>query len=121
MIYEESGRQYDIIEEDDKQYVIDEHGKWEVQLHGRLLIEPSDEYRARLEQIKIESSQPRSVEEIDAIVIRKIRERYSIDDEQKAARLFRVDPNAPYVLEMDIYIESCVQWGRDKKIELGFI
>lgn len=52
---------------------------------------------------------------INAQVVAKIRERYSVDDEIK---MLRVAP-APESAAWNDYVESCLEWGRCEKAKLG--
>lgn len=55
------------------------------------------------------------VELIRARVAQKIAERYSITDEIK---LLRTAPSAEFEMYNE-YVETCRQWGRERKAELG--
>lgn len=63
---------------------------------------------------KIKSSAP-AVKDIRAEVIRKIREKYSVDDE---IYLLRTAPS-PETAAWNDYVENCRQWGREQKALLG--
>jgi hypothetical protein len=52
---------------------------------------------------------------INAQVVAKIRERYSVDDEIK---MLRIAP-APESAAWNDYVESCLEWGRREKAKLG--
>lgn len=54
---------------------------------------------------------------INAQVVAKIRERYSVDDEIK---MLRIAP-APESAAWNDYVESCLEWGRREKAKLGLV
>ena len=58
-------------------------------------------------------------EEINQMVIDKIRQQYSIDEEFKMQRLGLLDNNdANYQIYLQ-YVNTCIQWGSDEKEKLG--
>lgn len=56
-----------------------------------------------------------STQLINQLVVEKIAEKYSINDEIK---LIRTQPNAQFD-EYNAYVESCRTWGREQKALLG--
>lgn len=56
-----------------------------------------------------------SAQLINQLVVDKIAEKYSINDEIK---LIRTQPSAQFD-EYNTYVESCRTWGKDQKIALG--
>lgn len=52
---------------------------------------------------------------INAQVVAKIRERYSVDDEIK---MLRISP-APEAFAWNDYVENCLEWGRREKAKMG--
>jgi hypothetical protein len=62
----------------------------------------------------IEKALPQTAD-INAAVVAKIRERYSVD---KEIQLLRTAPSREAVAWND-YVEECVEWGRREKAKLG--
>ena len=63
---------------------------------------------------KTESTQT-TREQINAQVVAKIRERYSIDDEFKMQRLGLQDKNNLEYLKYINYVQQCIDWGNAEK------
>jgi hypothetical protein len=63
---------------------------------------------------KIDQALPQTAT-INAQVVAKIRERYSVDDEIK---MLRIAP-APEAAAWNDYVEQCLEWGRREKAKLG--
>jgi hypothetical protein len=62
-------------------------------------------------------------ESINAQVVEKIRDRYSINDEFKMQRLGLQDKYNLEYLKYINYVQQCVDWGENekKKLELGIV
>ena len=73
------------------------------------------------EKQKSEPIQTRTREQINAQVVAKIREKYSIDDEFKMQRLGMIDKNNLEYLKYINYVQQCIDWGdsEKKKLDLG--
>ena len=61
------------------------------------------------------SANSHSAQLINQLVVEKIAEKYSINDEIK---LIRTQPNAQFD-EYNAYVELCRTWGREQKIAIG--
>lgn len=61
------------------------------------------------------------IEEVDEAVVRKIRTRYTLNEEAKMLRLGILDANNEEFIAYNQYIEECRVWGHDKKVELGLV
>ena len=70
------------------------------------------DYPAIVSAIKAASAQCAA---INAQVVAKIRERYSVDDE---IHMLRIAPSPESALWND-YVEACRAWGREQKAALG--
>jgi len=75
------------------------------------------------EKQKSEPIQTRTREQINAQVVAKIREKYSIDDEFKMHRLGMQDKNNLEYLKYINYVQQCIDWGENekKKLDLGVV
>lgn len=62
-----------------------------------------------------------TVEDIDAQVVAKIRERYDENEEYKMLRFGIKDPSNPDFISYDTYVEECREWGQAEKQRLGLI
>ena len=58
-------------------------------------------------------------EKINAQVVAKIRERYSVDNELKMLRIGLIDNKNIEYLQYLSYVKKCVQWGEQEKSKLG--
>jgi hypothetical protein len=95
--------------------IMDNDGKWKDCGSYRILLEPSEDWlHKNLRPIP-------TVEEIDAQVVIKIRERYDENEEYKMLRFGIKDPTNPDFIEYDTYAEECRAWGQAEKQRLGLI
>lgn len=62
-----------------------------------------------------------TIQEIDAQVVQKIRERYDENEEYKMLRLGILDSTNVDFLAYNTYVEECRAWGQSEKQKYGLI
>lgn len=60
-----------------------------------------------------------TLEEIDSMVVKKIRERYDVNEEYKMLRLGVLNKKNPLFVEYNKYVEECRVWGESEKERIG--
>ena len=64
---------------------------------------------------------PPTIESINRQVVEKIRVSYSVDDEFQMQRLGLQDSSDIEYQEYLTYVNDCIEWGRQLKIDAGLI
>ena len=70
-------------------------------------------------KIWVDNKKQITTKEIDAMVVEKIRERYSINDECKILRMGIANKKNTLFKEYNEYVEKCCAWGQKEKERLG--
>jgi hypothetical protein len=119
------GNEYTISYENEDMFITNEFGKFKIDIQengiAKCQIEMSDYAKQLSEQQRIDAETPKSVGEVDAMVVAKIREKYDINSEFEMINLGIIDKSNTDFKSYRTYVEECKAWGKQKKQELSLI